>query len=98
MDKYFEIPDEEMNEKYPDIKILKECHPCVLLISVITEKSRGRCICNYEPVGFAGKLDIRSGNYRIFGYNAPDCDPSAEEYGYEVCVTIPEDMEVTDEK
>lgn len=44
------------------------------------------------------KLDIRSGNYRIFGYNAPDCDPLAEEYGYEVCVTIPEDMKVTDEK
>lgn len=98
MDKYFEIPDEEMNEQYPDIKVLKEMQPM-----------RAACYCYYgknpEDGAFAvmkdwvmrEKLDIRSGNYRIFGYNAPDCDPSADEYGYEVCVTIPEDMEVKDD-
>lgn len=99
MDKYFEIPDKEMNEQYPDIKILKEMPPM-----------RAACFRYYGKKPEAGafavmsewvrqeKLDIRSGNYRIFGYNAPDCDPAAEEYGYEVCVTIPDDMEVTDEK
>ena len=46
----------------------------------------------------SNKLDYQNGNYRIFGYNAPETDASAEEYGYEVCVTIPEDMEVSDEK
>lgn len=44
------------------------------------------------------KIDYMNSNYRIFGYNAPDTDATAEEYGYEVCVTIPEDMEVVEEK
>lgn len=99
MDKYFEIPDEEMDGQYPDIKILKEMPPMRVAYFCYYGK-------NPEDGAFAAmsrwvlqeKLDMRSGNYRIFGYNAPDCDPSAEEYGYEVCVTIPEDMEVTDEK
>lgn len=99
MEKYFEIPDEEMNEQYPDIKVLKE----MPAMRVAYYRFFGR---NPEESAFAvmkdwamkEKLDIRSGNYRIFGYNAPDCDPSAEEYGYEVCVTIPEDLEVKDKR
>ena len=80
MDKYFEIPDEEMNEKYPDIKILKEMPPMrVAYFCYYGKNPEDGAFATMSQWVLREKLDIRSGNYRIFGYNAPDCDPSAED-------------------
>lgn len=98
MDKHFVTENEEMLDKYPDIKVLKNL-----------PQMRVAYYCYYgrNPEDGAFKvmkewvlknhLDYKNGNYRIFGYNAPDTDPGATEYGYEVCVTIPDDMKVDDE-
>lgn len=100
MDKYFDIQDSELLEKYPDIKVLKELAPM-----------RVACYCYYgkepENQAFAviadwlnkNKLNINEQNLRIFGYDNPSPSaPSQEEYGYEVCVTIEENIIVNDEK
>lgn len=98
MDKYFVTDNQEMLELYPDIKVLSDL-----------PKMRVAYYCFYgknpESGAFSvmkqwvmeNKLDYQNGHYRIFGYNAPDTDANAEEYGYEVCVTIPENMEVVDD-
>lgn len=98
MEKYFNEMDEKEREQYPDVKILS---------NLPDMKVAYYCYYGKNPEDGAfdvmrqwvlnNHLDIAKGNYRIFGYNAPDSDPSAEEYGYEVCVTIPDDMEVADE-
>jgi AraC family transcriptional regulator len=43
-------------------------------------------------------IDLNCENYRIFGYNSPDPDSGQMEYGYEVCVTIPDHLKVADDK
>lgn len=97
MEKYFEVSDKETQEQYPDIKVMKEM-----------PSMRVACCCYYgkhpEDNAFAVMKEwvLRSGlglngeSYRIFGYNAPDSDALSEEYGYEVCVTLPEGMGVQD--
>lgn len=99
MEQYFETVEPEMLEQYPDVKVIKNL-----------PDQRAACYCYYgrnpEEGAFAimkewvmkRGIDFQSDNYRIFGYNAPDSDPAGEEYGYEVCITIPEDMEIQDEK
>lgn len=99
MEKYFESSSKEMLEQYPDIKIIS---------NLPQMKVAYYCYYGKNPEDGAFEvmrewvlnqnIDYKNGNYRIFGYNAPDTDASAEEYGYEVCVTIPDDMEVIDEK
>lgn len=99
MDKYFEVQDSEVAEQYPDIKVLKEMKAMRVAYYCYYGK-------NPEDGAFSvmqdwvkkNNIDINNGNYRIFGYNAPDTDASGEEYGYEVCITIPEDLVVEDEK
>lgn len=98
MEKYFLASEEKTLENYPDIKVLHDL-----------PQMRVAYYCNYgknpEDGAFfvmkrwvlKNKLEYQNGKYRIFGYDAPETDPSAEEYGYEVCVTIPEDMKVEDD-
>jgi len=100
MDKYFDIQDNELLEKYPDIKVLKELEPM-----------RVAYYCYYgkhpENHAFAVMLDWLNNNglnvnkqkLRIFGYNNPNpSSPDQEEYGYEVCVTIPDNLIFSDDK
>jgi len=90
MDKYFEIQDKKLLEKYPDIKVLKELEPMRV------------AYCNYyglnpESNAFnimkewlkTSGLNIQDQGLRIFGYNNPSpSSPEQKEYGYEICVTI----------
>lgn len=98
MDKYFDIQDSELLEKYPDIKVLKEIEPI-----------RVAYYCYYgsdpESHAFAviiewlnkNGLNVKEQNLRIFGYNNPNPSSLEEkEYGYEVCVTIGDDISVND--
>jgi len=99
MEKYFVSTEREMFEQYPDIKILSNLPQMRVAYYCFYGKNpeSGAFLAMKQWV-LENKIDYRNGNYRIFGYNAPDTDAAAEEYGYEVCVTIPEDMEVIDDK
>ncbi len=99
MDRYFVIQDEELANRYPDIKVLKELNPMRVAYY---------CYYGKDPENHAfevmsawirkNQIDLTQGEYRIFGYNAPDSNPDSEEYGYEVCLAIPEYVTVEDEK
>lgn len=100
MDKYFEIQDKELLEKYPDIKVLKKLEPVRVAYYCYFGKDP-------ETNAFSAVADWlnRSGlkaddrKFRVFGYNNPSpSSPDQTEYGYEVCVTIDDDVEVNDEK
>lgn len=99
MEKYFDIQDAELLEKYPDIKVLKELEP-----------TRVAYYCYYgkEPEHHAfavmaewlnkNGLKVNEQNLRIFGYNNPSpSSPDQAEYGYEVCVTISDNIIVKDD-
>lgn len=94
MEKYFEEQDKELLERYPDIKVLKELEPMRVAYC---------CYVGKDPEQHAfellikwivqNKLDLKEPQYRIFGYNNPSpLTPDQEEYGYEVCITIPDDI------
>ena len=98
MEKYFETQDKKLLKKYPDIKILKEIKPV-----------RVACYCyfgkNPESNAFSvmrdwvnkSGLNLNEGNHRIFGYDNPSpASQEQDEYGYEVCVTIGDDITVND--
>lgn len=90
MEKYFEIQDQKLLKKYPDIKVLKELEPIRV------------AYCNYyglDPESHAFRMmkewlkitgfNIEEPGIRIFGYNNPNpTSMEQKEYGYEVCVTI----------
>lgn len=98
MEKYLGEQEADLLEKYPDIRVLKELEPM-----------RVACYHYYgtdpESHAFDGinawirkmGIDLTKDRYRIFGYNYPDSGPDATEYGYEVCITIPHDLEVQEE-
>lgn len=100
MDKYFDIQDSELLQKYPDIKVLKELQPMRVAYY---------CYYGKEPETHAftvmidwlrnNNLNVNEQNLRIFGYNNPNpSSPAQEEYGYEVCVTIGDNISVNDDK
>jgi AraC-like DNA-binding protein/DNA gyrase inhibitor GyrI len=99
MDKYFEIQNPELLEKYPDIKVLKEME----LI-----RTASFCYFGKEPETHAFQvmmewvrengLNINKDKLRIFGFNNPSpASPEQPEYGYEVCITIDNDFRFKDE-
>jgi AraC-like DNA-binding protein len=98
MEKYFDIQDSELLEKYPDIKVLKELKPCRVAYY---------CYYGREPESGAfsvisdwlkrSGLNIEKDKLRIFGFNNPGpSSPDQKEYGYEVWVTIGDDVIVND--
>lgn len=99
MEKYFEETESEMLEKYPEIKILSELNDMrVAYFSYYGKNPENGAFRVMQEWVLKNKLDMNNGSYRIFGYNAPDSDPAADEYGYEVCVTIPLEYQFKDEK
>lgn len=99
MDKYFDVQDKKLLEKYPDIKVLKKLEPM-----------RVAYYCYYgkhpEDNAFAVMrdwinktgLNINEKKIRIWGFDNPSPSEGQDEYGYEVCITIDEDMDVNDDK
>ena len=98
LDKYYDVQDRELLEKYPDIKVLKELKPF-----------RVAYYCYYGMGPESGAFSVmsdwlkRSGlsfekdKLRIFGFNNPSpASPDQTEYGYEVWVTIGDDIIVND--
>lgn len=97
MEKYFDNQDQTSAENYPDIKVLKELPPmrvaCYRYFGTNPEAHAFEVM-----TAWIRKNNIRldKGEHRIFGYNSPDTNMDAKEYGYEVCLTIPEEMKVED--
>lgn len=98
MEKYYDEQDPALLEEYPDIKVLKELPPMKVAYTCYTGKNPedGAFRVMAAWVKKQG-LRLDGGAHRIFGYNAPDTQPGAEEYGYEVCVTLPEDYSFADD-
>lgn len=98
LDKYYDVQNKELLEKYPEIKLLKELPPMrVAYYCYLGEEPEYKA---FEVVANwlrQSKLDYEKDKLRIFGYNNPSpTSPGQKEYGYEVCITIPDDFIVTD--
>lgn len=97
LDKYYEVQDKELLERYPDIKVLKKMEP----MKVAYYRYYGK---NPEYNAFKvllqwaekNKLTADDNKYRLFGYDTPDCELGLDEYGYEVCITIDDNFNVED--
>ncbi len=96
MDKYFEIQDKELLDRYPDIKVLKRLEPVkVAYFNYFGRDPENNAFKAMKEWAGRTGLSIYEQNHRIFGYNSPG--PASDEqtkYGYEICVTIKEDFDV----
>lgn len=96
MDKYFEIQDKKSLEMYPDIKVLKKLETLKVAYynyyGIDPESNAFKVVIDWL---IEEGIDINEQNSRIFGYNNPSpVSEDQKEYGYEVCITIKDDMEV----
>lgn len=98
LDKYYDIQDGELLEKYPDIKVLKELKPFRVAYYCYygVEPEKGAFSVMSDWLKRSG-LSFEKDKLRIFGFNNPSpTSPEQEEYGYEVWVTIGDDIVVND--
>jgi DNA gyrase inhibitor GyrI/AraC-like DNA-binding protein len=100
MDKYFNVQDKELLKKYPDIKVLKELDSMwVAYYCYYGKNPENHAFSVMHDWLNKNNLNINEQNLRIFGYNNPSPDsPEQQEYGYEVCITINDDMIINDDK
>ena len=96
LEKYYDIQDPELLEKYPDIIVLKELKPCRVAYYCYygLEPEEGAFSVISDWLRISG-LNIEKDKLRIFGFNNPSpASPDQKEYGYEVWVTINDDFVV----
>lgn len=104
LEKYFEIQDDKIQHKYPEIKVLKRLEP--MRVAYYCYFGRDPEANAFSVLGGwmkrAGLLNNGCQEeypaFRIFGYNNPNPVGSEDEYGYEVCVTIGDKLQVKDDK
>lgn len=98
MDQHFEILEQDLANKYPKIKVIKQLAP----LKVVSF-----CYVGKHPEDHAWQrlnrwltdkhLKPEMSRYRFFGFNNPSpTEPGQTEYGYEVWVTFEEGMEDID--
>jgi AraC-like DNA-binding protein/DNA gyrase inhibitor GyrI len=98
LEKYYDIQDPELIEKYPDIIVLKELKPCRVAYYCYygLEPEEGSFSVMSDWLRRSG-LNFEKDKLRIFGFNNPSpASPDQKEYGYEVWVTINDDFVVND--
>lgn len=99
MEKYYDKQqDEKLLEKYPDIRVLKNLKPMKVAYYNYYGKNPedGAFRVINEWLQESG-LNIEKDGVRIFGYNKPDVmEQGQEEYGYEICVTIGDNITIKD--
>ena len=94
MEKYFE-GNSEWVEKYPDIKVIKELEPMkVACFTYFGDDPETHAFDGLKQWAKEHDVAFHDPEYRVFGYNNPDPSnvDSDETYGYEVCMTIPEEL------
>lgn len=94
MEQFFETENTELLEKYPDIKVIRELPDMkVACFTYFGDGPEGEAFKVIKDWVQKNNIKLKDSAYRVFGYNNPGPttigDPS-EEYGYEVCVTIPD--------
>jgi AraC family transcriptional regulator len=99
METYFDVQDEDLLQKYPDIKVLKDLKPFFLASYIATSHTP-------EHDAFSVIKEWASNNgflngtmrYRIFGFDAPYSLQDDGVYGYEVWITVPDDYTIHDDR
>ena len=94
MEKYFE-GNSEWVEKYPDIKVIKELEPMkVACFTYFGDDPETHAFDVLKQWAKEHDIAFHDPEYRVFGYNNPDPSnvDSEETYGYEVCMTVPEEL------
>ena len=83
---------EELNDEITSLNIIRD----VLNVFVIRLNESTRSIIKFDMLQDAeSKLYEKKPDARMFGFNHPNPSPNRPHRGYEDCVTIPDDMEVT---
>lgn len=93
MEKYFE--SHGMEDKYPDIKVLKELKPMSVAYYYAYGKSP-EIIAITKVLSWAKKNNLLNGDnsHRFFGFDNPSPSPDRDEYGYEFWMTVSEDENI----
>lgn len=94
MDKYFDIQDKALMEKYPEVKVLKSLDSVRVAYSHYFGKDPENHAFEIMQKWLKKRgININEEKLRIFGYNNPSpSSPDQAEYGYEVCVTLTDDI------
>lgn len=102
MDKYFEMNNSQLVKDYPDIKVLKDLRPmkvaCYKFFGDNPENNAFSVMKDWvqkNGIRLNARTDTGESAYRIFGFNNPDPsnpEDQSETYGYEVCVTIDDQL------
>lgn len=94
MEKYFEENSAWVKE-YPDIKVIKELEPMkVACFTYFGDDPETHAFEGLKTWAKEHDVAFHDPEYRVFGYNNPDPSnvDSDETYGYEVCITISEEL------
>lgn len=98
MDKYFEAEDQDLLEKYPDIKVLKEKEPfCAAAFRAESKFPEHDAFVGLKAWFDKNNILEIMPDYRVYGYDIPNAAKDDGTYGYEVVVTVPDDFEVVGE-
>lgn len=96
MEENFESGNKNLEEAYPEIKVLKELKAfkaaCFTYFGKDPESHAFEVMKDWAA---KHRIAFQDSSYRIFGYNHPDpsnVDDPNEIYGYEVCVTVPDEL------
>lgn len=96
MEKNFEIGNKELEDQYPDIKVIKELEELkVACFTYYGKDPESHAFAEMKKWANENDVYFHDISYRIFGYNHPDpsdVDDSEEIYGYEVCISVSEEL------
>lgn len=96
MEQYFETENHELEEKYPDIKVIRELPDLkVACYTYFGKDPEDHAFAIMKEWAKTHNVPFHEDTYRIFGYNNPDpsnVDDFSELYGYEVCITISDEQ------
>lgn len=98
MGKFYEAQDSELLDRYPEIRVLKTLEPMkVAYYNYFGKNPEDGAFKVINEWLLKSGLNIEKDGIRIFGYNNPSpASEDQEEYGYEICVTIGDDIKITD--
>jgi len=94
MEQFFE-ENSAWVENYPDVKVIKELPPLkVACFTYFGDEPETYAFEGLKKWAKDQGISFADQSYRIFGYNNPDpANPDSDEiYGYEYCVTIPDEL------
>ena len=88
---YFDEQSDYLTQKYPDIKVLKTLKSMKVATYMVYDKDPEHKALS-KLILMARENNLKE--YRIFGYDVSDS--TKNEYGYEACITIPENFQISD--